>query len=145
MTWNTHDADYPEITIKNDHVTGVSLWLEKIAELAPQYTGAWNVMIADIWPNDKHVRLIGHVQMDDVAVGYDTGYRVCAYLHGCGIMGDTDETGCDTDLVMEWLHAAAASTLTNVVLSDLRSSKPFVIRLTSYGDGPISKLPMITF
>jgi len=87
MTWDYSDDHYPQIRLNDFHVAGLAKWLEKIADLAPHYEGAWNVMIADIWPNDNYSRLIGHVQMDDVSVGYDTGYRVCAYLSGGGIAG----------------------------------------------------------
>ena len=142
MTWNLLDAQYPQISINDNHVAELAKWLEKIAELAPQYKGEWNVMIGDIWPNDNMSRLIGHVQMNDVAVGYDTGYRVCAYLHGGGIVGNS---GNDRPLIKKWLTEAAANTQTNKTLKALASTNPFEIRVTMWGDNPISDAPKVGF
>ncbi len=140
MTWDYSDDHYPQIRFSDNHVAGIAKWLEKIVELAPQYKGAWNVMIADIWPNDNYSRLIGHVQMDDVSVGYDTGYRVCAYLSGGGIVGDS---GDDSPLIMDWLNQAVKTPNTQKTLETLNRTHPFDIRLTICGDNPISAAPKI--
>ena len=142
MTWDYSDDHYPQIRLADNHVAGLAKWLEKIAELAPQYEGAWNVMIGDIWPNDNYSRLIGHVQMDDVAMGYGTGYRVCAYLSGGGIVGDS---GDDRLLIMDWLSQAIKAPTTQKALQDLNATNPFEIRLTMWGDNPISAAPSIGF
>lgn len=142
MTWDESDLHYPQIKIDNNHVEGLSKWLEKIATMAPAYEGDWNVLIADIWPNDNYSRLIGHVQMSDVAIGYDTGYRVCAYLSQGGIVGDY---GDDTDLIKQWLQDAASNPQTNKALSTLNQSNAFDIRLTSCGYGAIKSAPKVSF
>ncbi len=49
MTWDLSDAHYLQIDIHSNHAAGIGTWLEKIAELAPQYEGAWNVLIADLF------------------------------------------------------------------------------------------------
>ena len=142
MTWDLSDAHYPQINIKTDHVADLSKWLAKIAELTAQYEGDWNVLICDIWPNDRMSRLIGHVQMDDVAIGYDTGFRVCAYVKDGGIEGDE---GNDLPRFEDWLTAAAKTDKTQKLLRDLDKKNPFEIRLTEYGSNPISKWPVIKF
>ena len=49
MTWKLTDAHYPQIDIHREHAAGIGIWLEKITELAPQYEGPWNVLIADLF------------------------------------------------------------------------------------------------
>lgn len=142
MTWDYSDEHYPQIDIKDNHVAGLSLWLEKIAELTSHYKGDWNVLVADLWPNDKMSRLIGHVQMRDVAVGYDTGYRVCAYLEKGGIIG---YKGDDKPLIQKWLTAAAATPKTQDVLKTLAKTHPFDIRLTEHGEGKIDDAIKVDF
>lgn len=142
MTWDYSDEHYPQIDIKHDHIAGLSLWLEKIAELSSQYKGEWNVLIADMWPNDPMTRLIGHVQMRDVAVGYDTGYRVCAYLSGGGIIG---YKGDDKPLIEKWLTAAANAPKTRILLKTLAEKNTFDIRLTDHGEGKIDDAIKIEF
>jgi len=135
MDWDLSDIHYPQLEIKQNHVDGLSAWLEKIAELAVDYDGEWNVLIADLWPNDNRSRLIGHVQMKNVEIGYDTGYRVCAYLENGGIDG---ESGDDIPLVKEWLTSALAIERTNSKLRKLAQKNPFEIRLSIWGEGEIS-------
>jgi len=142
MTWDYSDDHYPQIRLNDFHVAGLAKWLEKIADLAPHYEGAWNVLICDIWPNDRMSRLIGHVQMDDVAIGYDTGFRVCAYVKDGGIEGDE---GNDLPRFEDWLTAAAKTDKTQKLLRVLNKKNPFEIRLTEYGSNPISKWPVIKF
>jgi len=142
MEWNTQEDDYPQIDINDDHIAGLSLWLEKIAELTHIYDGEWNVLIADLWPNDNYSRLIGHVQMANVAIGYDTGFRVCAYLKNDGIVGDS---GDDRPLIRQWLKVAAANTKTKAILTELNQSNPFEIRLSEHGSGPINKAIKIEY
>ncbi|WP_299948022.1 hypothetical protein [uncultured Microbulbifer sp.] len=89
MNWELSNVDYPQIDIKQNHVEGLSMWIEKIAELALTYGGVWSTMVVDLWPNDNYSRLIGHVHMKDVAIGYDTGFRVCVYLENGGTKGDS--------------------------------------------------------
>ena len=85
---------------------------------------------------------IGHVQMRDVAVGYDTGYRVCAYLSGGGIIG---YTGDDKPLIQKWLTAAAATPKTQSVLTELAKTHPFDIRLTDHGEGKLDDAIKVKF
>ncbi len=94
------------------------------------------------WPNEGMDRLIGHVQMNDVAVGYDTGYRVCAYIENGGIIG---YKGDDRPLMKTWLEAAVQTEKTRSVLKTLAKTNPFEIRLTSYGENPISEAIKIKF
>ena len=145
MTWKLTDAHYPQIDIHSDHAAGIGTWLEKITELAPQYEAAWNVLIADLWPNEGMSRLIGHVQMNDVAVGYDTGYRVCAYLENGGIVGHRVHNGDDIPLIQKWLSEAVKHPKTKTALSALSQTNPFEIRLTLCGYSPIDEGIKIAF
>jgi hypothetical protein len=95
-----------------------------------------------MWPNDNMTRLIGHVQMRDVAVGYDTGYRVCAYLEGGGIIG---YKGDDKPLIQKWLTAAAATPKTQAILKTLAENNAFDIRLIDHGEDKIDKAIKIDF
>ncbi len=142
MEWDLSDKDYPQIEIRQDHVNGLSAWLEKIAELALIYGGEWNVLVTDLWPNDSRSRLIGHVQMKNVAIGYDTGYRVCANLENGGIVGDS---GDDIPLIRKWLKSAVAEEKTSSKLGKLAQKNPFEIRLSSWGEGKISSAVEIRF
>lgn len=147
MQWDLSELDYPQITINSDHAFGNSMWLAKVIEMTDtaQSKGPWDVLICDIWPNDAYSRLIGHVQMSDVSVGYDTGFRVCAYISKGGIIGDTDGGKSDTNLIKTWLDAAAQSDLVKAALTNRQTHHAFEIHLTSWGDGPIDKTPKITF
>lgn len=142
MNWDLSGKDYPQIEIKKNHCDGLSAWLEKIAELAESYGGEWNVLVADLWPNENMSRLIGHVQMNNVDIGYDTGFRVCAYLENGGIEGDA---GDDIPLIRAWLKSAVAMQKTNNKLTDLAQKNPFEIRLSSWGEGEISDAIAIEF
>lgn len=142
MKWNLSEADYPQIDIAVQHIGGLAAWFEKILDLAPNYTAPWNVLIADLWPNGDMSRLIGHVQMDDVSVGYDTGYRVCAYLTGDRMVYDS---GDDRDLVNQWLNAAVATPQLQTKLRSVCATNPFHIRLIHWGENPISEAIEIAF
>lgn len=142
MKWDLTDKDYPEIDIKQDHVHGLSLWIGKIAELALVYGGDWNTLVADLWPTGNYSRLVGQVQMKNLAIGYDTGFKVCAYLENVGIVGDS---GDDIPLITKWLNAAVANDSTNIVLSNLTQQNPFEIRLSSWGEGDLNDAIKIEF
>ncbi len=144
MTFDLTEPDYPQITIKDDHVLGISMWVEKMIEMtdSSHSKGEWNVMVADIWPNDKYSRLIGLVQMSNVAVGYDTGFRVCAYLSNGGIVGDS---GDDMPLIKSWLNTAIATPRVQAALTKRSGPRPFEIRLTENGRGPINQATQIIF
>ena len=134
MTWNLSESNYPQIDIAAEPVAGLALWLEKILDLAPAYDGPWNVLIADLWPNGDQSRLIGHVQMDDVAVGYDIGYRVCAYMTDAEMVYDS---GDDRALMTRWLTAAVATPAVQAKIKAIAAENPFQIRLTHWGENPI--------
>lgn len=133
--WDLSEADYPQIKVFDHHVSGLSCWVEKIIELAQEHDGTWDVLLADLWPNDGRSRLIGFVQMKDAAIGRDIGFRVCAYLENNGIEGDT---GDDIPLVREWLIKAALKRSTRKKLHKISKSNPFEIRLTCWGFGKVS-------
>ena len=142
MTWNLSEEDYPQIKIHEHHVLALSSWIEKILELTSVFPGAWNVLVADLWPNNGRSRLIGHVQMNDVAIGYDTGFRVCAYLEDNGIKGDE---GDDIPLVKQWLSDAVLQEQTKIKLQSITKSNKFEIRLTCWGEGKIKDGIQIKF
>ncbi len=131
-------ANYPHA----DHVAGLSLWVSKILEMTDHYDKPWNVLIADLWPNYGRSRLIGHVQMDDVAVGYDIGYRVCAYLQSPSM---AYENGDDLPLMTQWLTAAVARPELQAQLRAAAARNPFHMRLTHWGQNPISAAIEIPF
>ena len=136
MKWDLSEENYPQIEITENHVVGLAEWLNKIVELIPKYEGDWNVLIADLWPNEYKDRLIGHVQMSDVATGYDTGFRVCAYLSNGGIVGDID---VDAEIVKKWLEQSVKELNASVVLKNLSKGKPFEIRLVEEGYSKIDQ------
>ena len=144
MDWKLTEPDYPQIDIEADHVLGVSMWLEKMIDMTGSEfsKGDWNVMIADIWPNDNYSRLIGLVQMNEGRIGYDTGYRVCAYISKGGIVGDS---GDDAPLIKAWLNEAVKSDRVKAALERRTSRHRFEIRLSSWGEGPINGLTQILF
>lgn len=147
FTWRG-DCNYPEITVSQDHVAGLAEWFMKILEKS-EPTGAgdepWNALVADIWPNDRCCRLIGHVQMEDEAIGNDTGFRVCAYLSGGGIVGGNEDDEADIPLINSWLNAAAASEPLRSRLSQRADQNPFKIRLSLEGIGPLEETIDIKF
>lgn len=146
MNWDISEADYPQIKIGADHVIGLSSWLLKIIEMTTteHSSGPWNVIVCDIWPNDRMSRLIGHVQMNDVRIGYDTGFRVCAYLTGGGIQGDVDDKD-DIPCIKNWLEAATARPEVKAKLQAAAEANPFDIRLSSWGDGDLRQITKIAF
>lgn len=130
------EADYPQITIKTDPIAGLTVWLEKILDCSKTdlSKGPWNVVIADLWPNDGMSRLIGHVQMDDVSVGYDTGYRVCSYVSDARM---EYYEGDDLPLFKSWLEEAVKTPALQDKLHAVAEANSFEIRLTHYGENPI--------
>ena len=140
MNWDLTEQNYPQIEINENHVAGLSAWLTKIIELIPEYEGDWNVIVADLWPNEGMSRLIGHVQMNDVATGYDTGYRVCAYLKNGGILG---YDGDDTQLIKNWLELSAKEPSTATLLKDLSVKNNYEIRLVEEGYSKINQAILI--
>ncbi len=135
MKWDLTEDNYPDIELKKNHIIGLSIWLEKIMELTSVYGGEWDTLVADLWPNDNYSRLIGHVQMKNVVIGYDTGFRVTAYLENGGIEGDT---GDDISLIKKWLKSAVSHEKTYNKLVKLSKENTFEIRLTSWGEGDIN-------
>lgn len=130
LKWNESELDYPRIELSENHVLGLSAWMEKILELTSIHDGAWDILIADLWPNEGRSRLIGHVQMSNVPFGHDTGFRVCANLKNSGIEGDT---GDDIPLVNEWLKQAVLTKSTQRKLQALSKIHDFDLCLTCWG------------
>ena len=87
-------------------------------------------------------RLIGHVQMNDVALGYDTGFRVCAYLRNGGIVG---EAGDDTELIKNWLESSVKEKSTAQALKLISTEKRFEIRLSWQGYSDIEEAEKIAY
>lgn len=144
MKWDLSESDYPQIDIAQDHVLGLSMWLEIILDMTTTEHSVrpWNVLVADIWPNDPFTRLIGHVQMNDVSIGYDTGFRVCAYLTGGGIEG---YLGDDTPRIKQWLSEAVASASLKSRLQTTAKDNTFDIRLSFEGGGDLRSISQIKF
>ena len=80
-SWELGDPAYPIMRVRGaedaEIILALAHWWAKIAELAPR-SDNWDVMVGDIWLDSG--RIIGHVQMGNVAVGYDTGFRVAAQI-----------------------------------------------------------------
>ena len=142
MNWDLSEEDYPQIEIHENHIDGLSSWIEKILDLTSKFPGSWNVLVADLWPNQEMSRLIGHVQMSGLAIGYDTGFRVCAYLENDGIEGDE---GDDIPLVNQWLLSAVSKESIHAQLKGIAMSNPFEIRLTCCGEGEVKDGIQIKF
>ena len=140
---DTSDGSYFMGDIRSDYAAGLAQWLAVVAQTALNRGGNWNVLVADLWPNDtNYCRLIGHVQMDDVAVGYDTGFRYSAELH------DWDKAGVSADSlpqIEKWLKAAVQQPTTLTALRTANEQNPFDLRLTIYGEGDIRDAIKIDF
>lgn len=138
-----NDGSYYIGNVTSDYATALAQWLVAISQKALERGGDWNVLVADLWPNDvDYCRLIGHVQMDDVAVGYDTGFRICASLL------DWDKAGVKADTLPQieaWLKEAVQVLSTRDALRAAHAQNPFELRVTMYGDGDIRKSIKIDF
>ncbi|MFS1525430.1 hypothetical protein ACL7TT_15175 [Microbulbifer sp. 2304DJ12-6] len=73
--------------------------------------------------------------MKDVAIGYDTGFRVCTYLENGGIKGDS---GNNMPLINKWLNIAVASERANIKLNNLAQKNLFEICLSNCGEGELN-------
>ena len=138
-----NDGSYYIGEVTSDFAPALAQWLVAIAQKALERGGEWNVLVADLWPNDvDFCRLIGHVQMDDVAVGYDTGFRICASLL------DWKKAGVKADSLPQveaWLKEAVQMPSTRDALRNACVQNPFELRVTSYGEGDIREAISIDF
>lgn len=129
--------------LKTDYANGLAQWLVVIIQTAISRGGEWNALIADLWPNcENYCRLIGHVQMDDVSVGYDTGFRYSAELI------DWDKAGVKADSLPQieaWLQQAVQVPATRDALRKAHAQNPFELRVTTYGAGKIKEAIRIDF
>lgn len=142
MEWNLSEKDYPIVKISESYKEGLSEWLARILELAQEHGGKWNVLIADLWPNEGHSRLIGHVQKKEDDLGLDTGYRVCARLSGESIGGE-ESYEADFDFLESILLESIDMSPAKEIIDTVNSVNPFEIRLSTYGEGPIARtLPL---
>ena len=130
MDWDYSMENYPQIYVRENHVAGLSMWLEKILDETIERYGEWNVLIAELWPYGTGTRVIGFVQMKDDPIGCDIGFRVCAYLENCGIVGNTTR---DVTMAEELLSKAAAALKTKKIISELNKENPFDIKVTMMG------------
>ena len=79
INWNCDKDDsmdyyYHTVTDKEKELDAFVEWWCKIVELS-EGKEDWNAIIADMWI-DNTGRIIGHIQRNDQAVGYDRGFRV---------------------------------------------------------------------
>ena len=140
---DTDDGSYFIGDIKSDYAAGLAQWLVVIAQTALKRGGSWNVLVADLWPNDvNYCRLIGHVQMDNVAVGYDTGFRFSAELHHWGKAGIKADS---LPQIEAWLKEAVKVPTTRDALRSANAQNPFELRVTSWGAGDIKEAIKIDF
>ena len=140
--WDLKAPHNPHLWFTGHPTLGLSAWLEKIVEMTSKYDGPWNVLIADLWPNDEASRLIGHVQMDNVSVGYDTGYRVVVHLSDESM---SHNQGDDRTIIEKWLREAVQIPQTQAMLRAKFKQNPFQIRLTHWGYNPIIEATQIRF
>ena len=130
MDWDYSMENYPQLYVRENHVAGLSMWLEKILDETIERCGEWNVLIAELWPYGTGTRVIGFVQLKDDPIGCDIGFRVCAYLENCGIVGNTAR---DVTMAEELLSKAAAALKTKKIISELNKENPFDIKVTMMG------------
>ena len=138
--WDLSDPEtYPIIDVLATTPRGITSslahWWAKIAELAAG-SEMWNTVVGDIWLDSG--RIIGHVQMRDVAVGYDTGFRVAAHV---GHIADelfradfsdrswSDMTVLLTRCALDALELEPARS----AMATLRESRPFEVEIASFG------------
>lgn len=138
--WDLSEPEtYPMIMIPTSTPDQLSAalahWWAKIAELAMR-SEMFDTMVGDIWLDSG--RIIGHVQMRDVAVGYDTGFRVAAHLEG--VVTKLDESGFSnrswdeaSETITRCALDATALEPARTALATLREKQPFDVEITSYG------------
>lgn len=141
--WDLAEPDtYPIIEVQATTprriTAALAHWWAKIAELAGA-SEMWDTMVGDIWLDSG--RLIGHVQMRDVAVGYDTGFRVAAHIdHVAQRLHRADYSDRSwssmTDLLTRCATEAAELEPARSALASLRQKRDFAIAITRFGQWP---------
>lgn len=145
------DPDYPYFIYEPENGDEFSAllahWFAKIVEFTrmPKYNGpSWNVLVADLWLDSG--RIIGHVQQDDVAVGYDTGFRVCADFSRLGkLAAGNDADDSERHVASGWLREAVTLEPARSALAARTNEVPFYIAITAYGQGEITEAERISF
>lgn len=137
--WNLADPSYPIIEIRGtdegEITRALAHWWTKIAELAAG-SEMWDTMVGDIWLDSG--RIIGHVQMGDVAVGYDTGFRVAAHVdHIVNSLTRDQYDSATWDAMTRLLIHCAESAIelepAGPALLGLRERHTYQIAITSHG------------
>ena len=150
MAWNHDTPSYPILTIEgtNEEAVrqGLAEWWAEIARRAAETEGEWDAMVGDAWVDSG--RIIGHVQRRDQAVGFDTGFRVCANLPTvdaeiarADTLEDIDEAAEVHDSlgarIFAWATEARALEPAASALRALNAAHPFSLHLTAHGKGPL--------
>lgn len=137
--WELSDPGYPIIAINATDEVGITAalaqWWAKIAELAAG-SEMWDTMVGDIWLDSG--RIIGHVQMRDVAVGYDTGFRVAAHVdHIADSLARNDYSDTTwsamTTLLIGCAESAVGLEPARSTLTGLHKRHEFEMAITSHG------------
>lgn len=138
-SWDLGDERYPIIDVKGTDASQITAalarWWTKIAELAVR-SDNWDTMVGDIWLDSG--RIIGHVQMRDVAVGYDTGFRVAAHVDHITTSLAADNYDSKTWEAMTALLVQCAEAATELeparsALAAVDARHPFKLEITSHG------------
>jgi len=104
-------------------VDGFAAWWLKILELSKGKED-WNVIIADQWI-DNTGRVIGHIQRDNQAVGYDRGFRVALtveqwvnQLNAAFDDDDEEQYELTLDVIHSEVELALLTSLTKPLVED---------------------------
>lgn len=138
--WDLSEPEtYPiiEIDAKTPRriTAALSQWWAKIAELAGR-SEMFDTMVGDIWLDSG--RIIGHVQMRDAPVGYDTGFRVAAHVRHVADRlhrADFDDAAWRqmTELLTRCALDALALEPARTAVAALRERQPVAVEIASFG------------
>ena len=147
MDWNCDkdtnmDYYYQTIKVGDNTLDAFIAWWLKIIELSKDKSD-WNVIVADLWI-DNTGRVIGHIQRDNQAVGYDRGFRVALtveeWVDQLNVAFDMDDEQLYNNTI-NVLYSNAETMLRNAVaapsvmtaLKALYMQHPFSIHLAVRG------------
>lgn len=143
ITWKgSDDYHYTSLPAEVDKKAAIQAQILKILELSEGKEN-WNVVTLDKWI-DNLGRLIGHIQNDQEAVGYDKGYRVAVqfldYYDALETAFQEDDFDEYDDIIWEsnkeldgLVAQVAADTAFKTLIQERYRTTPFLIEIADRG------------
>lgn len=143
LVWEGGDDYYhTTLAVEADKKAAIQQQILKILELS-EGKEDWNVVTLDKWV-DNLGRLIGHIQNDQEAVGYDKGYRVAIqfldYYNQLNEAYESDDFERYDDVVWDaneeidaFIHELVEDTAFIALLKERHAKTPFSIELANRG------------